>query len=135
MLLTGEHRRERSAEGQWRGADLPGLQMMTMLMTLVLIGMMIKDCGKVQICIYIYMCYILFRVFFQKYRVFFLTGAPLKVLSVRLHLCTIVNPIKKVLSVRIYLPKKNFFRGAPVKKNTLYQCCIIYTTKKPFYRL
>ena len=34
---------------------------------------------------YIYMCYILFRVFFQKYRVFFLTGAPLKVLSVRSH--------------------------------------------------
>ena len=105
MLVTGEHRRERSAEGQWRGADLPGLQMMTMLMTLVLIGMMIKDCGKVQICIYIYVLYFVSSVL-PKIQGVFLTGAPLKVLSVRLHLCTIVNPIKKVLSVRIYLPKK-----------------------------
>ena len=33
----------------------------------------------------------------------------------------IVNPIKKVLNVRIYLPKKLvIFSGAPVKKNTLY---------------
>ena len=34
------------------------------------------------------------------YRVFFLTGAPLKVSDY------IVNPIKKVPSVKIYLPKK-----------------------------
>ena len=33
----------------------------------------------------------------------------------------IVNPIKKILSIRIYLPKKLvIFRGAPVKKDTLY---------------
>ena len=75
MLLTGEYRRERSAEGQWRGADLPGLQMMTMLMTLVLIGMMIKDCGKVQICIYIYVLYFVSSVL-PKIQGVFLTGAP-----------------------------------------------------------
>ena len=42
----------------------------------------------------------------KSYRVFFLTGTPLKVLSVILH------------SVRIYLPKKKLviFRGVPVKK-------------------
>ena len=71
MLLTGEHRRERSAEGQWCGADLPGLQMMTMLMTLVLIGMMIKDCGKVQICIYIYVLYFVSSVLPKIQGVFF----------------------------------------------------------------
>ena len=65
--------------------------------------------------IYIYVLYFVSSVL-PKIQGVFLTGAPLKVLSVRLHLCTIVNPIKKVLSVRIYLPKKNFFRGAPVKK-------------------
>ena len=36
MLVTGEHRRERSAEGQWCGADLPGLQMITMVITMVM---------------------------------------------------------------------------------------------------
>ena len=53
MIVTGEHRRERSAEGQWCGADLPGLQMMTMVM----IAMMMKDYGKVQICIYMHIAY------------------------------------------------------------------------------
>ena len=43
----------------------------------------------------------------------FFTGAPLKVLSVRL------QTIKKVLSVTYGLALK-FLRGAPVKKNTLY---------------
>ena len=62
MLVTGEHRRERSAEGQWCGADLPGLQMMTMVMTMVMttmlfIAMMMKDYGKVQICIYMHIAY------------------------------------------------------------------------------
>ena len=46
---------------------------------------------------------------------FFLTGALLKVSDYK------VNPIKKVLCVRIYLLKKLvIFRGAPVKKDTLY---------------
>ena len=68
MLLTGEHRRERSAEGQWCGADLPGLQMMTMLLiammmrmvmtAMLLIVMMMKYYGKVQICIYKHIAYI-----------------------------------------------------------------------------
>ena len=38
---------------------------------------------------------------YQRYNVIFLTGTPLKVPDY------IVNPIKKVLSVRIYLQKKN----------------------------
>ena len=42
-----------------------------------------------------------------RYRVSFLTGAPLKVSDY------IVNPIKKVLSVEIYLPKKG---GHQLKK-------------------
>ena len=32
IIITGEHRCERSAEGQWCGADLPGHQMMISLL-------------------------------------------------------------------------------------------------------
>ena len=47
------------------------------------------------------------------YRVFFFNWDPLKVSDY------IVNPIKKVVSVRICLPAGTF-RGDPVKKDTLY---------------
>ena len=43
----------------------------------------------------------------------------LKVLSVRLHLFTVVNLIKQVLSVRISLPAGKFL-GEEQLKNTLY---------------
>ena len=48
------------------------------------------------------------------YRVIFLTGTPINVSDY------IASPIEKVLSVRIYLPKKVvIFKGVPVKKITL----------------
>ena len=56
------------------------------------------------------------------YRVSFLTGAPLKVSDY------IVNPIKKVLSVRIYLPADTFL-GDHLKKTpwSMYHVCRKFT--------
>ena len=60
-----------------------------------------------------------------RYRVFFLTGAPLKVLSVRLQ-----RKSYQKVSEFTYQLALRFFREVPVKKNTLYQLkktpCTVY---------
>ena len=56
----------------------------------------------------------------------FFTGPPLKVSDY------IVNPIKKVLSVRIYMGLALLFSGRAGLKTTLYVHDILYKTTKGF---